>query len=49
MQIELSFLDHLMKSLALDGGVHGYDPRGGGASNDRARQHGALHLLDLKA
>lgn len=49
MQIELSFLDHLMKSLALDGGVHGYDPRGGSAAGDRARQHGALHLLDLKA
>ncbi len=28
MQIELSFLDHLMQSLALDAGVHGYDPRG---------------------
>jgi FlgN protein len=49
MQIELSFLDHLMQSLALDGGVHGYDPRGGTASNGRTRQHGALHLLDLKA
>ena len=49
MQIELSFLDHLMKSLALDGGVHGYDPRGSTKSNGRARQHGALHLLDLKA
>jgi len=49
MRIELSFLDHLMKSLALDGGVHGYDPRGGTASENQARQHGALHLLDLQA
>ncbi len=49
MQIELSFLDHLMKSLALDGGVHGYDPRRTSSSEGRARQHGALHLLDLQA
>jgi hypothetical protein len=49
MQIELSFLDHLMTSLALDGGGHGYDPRGGSAPTGRARQHGSLHLLDLKA
>ncbi len=49
MQIELSFLDHLMRSLALDGETHGYDPRGASASSGRTRQHGALHLLDLKA
>jgi len=49
MQIELSFLDHLMKSLALDGGVHGYDPRGTSSSEGRPREHGALHLLDLQA
>ncbi|HSZ69911.1 MAG TPA: flagellar export chaperone FlgN [Solirubrobacteraceae bacterium] len=50
MQIELSFLDHLMKSLALDGAPHGYDPRGTSAPGARSRQqHGALHLLDLKA
>ncbi|HEY3760046.1 MAG TPA: flagellar export chaperone FlgN [Solirubrobacteraceae bacterium] len=50
MQIELSFLDHLMQSLALDGSTHGYDPRGASAGNGRPRQqHGALHLLDLKA
>ncbi len=49
MQIELSFLDHLMQSLALDGGVHGYDPRGSVATGARASQHGALHVLDLKA
>jgi flagellar FlgN protein len=48
MQIELSFLDHLMQSLALDEGVHGYDPRGT-AANGRARNHGALHVLDLHA
>jgi FlgN protein len=49
MQIELSFLDHLMQSLALDGRVHGYDPRGAVTGGGRARQHGALHVLDLKA
>jgi FlgN protein len=49
MQIELSFLDHLMKSLALDGSAHGYDPHGERAGNGRSRQHGALHVLDLKA
>lgn len=49
MQIELSFLDHLMQSLALDGRVNGYDPRGVAAGESRAPRHGALHLLDLKA
>jgi FlgN protein len=49
MRIELSFLDHLMTSLALDEGVHGYDPRGATAANGRARNHGALHVLDLHA
>jgi len=49
MQIELSFLDHLMKSLALDGRVHGYDLRGSSTSEGSGRQHGALHLLDLQA
>jgi hypothetical protein len=49
MQIELAFLDHLMQSLALDGAAHGYDPRGSNTSGARARQHGALHVLDLKA
>jgi hypothetical protein len=50
MQIELSFLDHLMKSLALDSSTHGYDPRGERTGSGRTRQqHGALHLLDLKA
>ena len=49
MQIELSFLDHLMKSLALDGAAHGYDLRGASAGGRQRQQHGALHLLDLKA
>ena len=50
MQIELSFLDHLMKSLALDGSTHGYDPRGERAGGGRARpQHRARHQQDLKA
>lgn len=46
MRLELSFLDHLMSSLALDG-AHGYDPQG--ASAPGARPHGALHVLDLRA
>jgi FlgN protein len=54
MQIELSFLDHLMRSLALEHSVDGYDPRSstagrsssGGAS---ATRHGALRVLDLQA
>jgi hypothetical protein len=51
MRVELSFLDHLMKSLALDGGVHGYNPRGAavGGGQRRPREHGALHVLDLQA
>ncbi len=51
MHIELSFLDHLMQALALDGGVHGhgYDPRGAVATGARASQQGALHVLDLQA
>jgi hypothetical protein len=48
MQIELSFLDHLMQSLALDGRVHGYDPRGG-SDGARAAGSSALHVLDLEA
>jgi hypothetical protein len=46
MRLELSFLDHLMSSLALDG-AHGYDPHGAGAPRSSAR--GALHVLDLRA
>ncbi len=53
MQIELSFLDHLMQSLALDAGVHGYDARGsttagGAGAGGRAPVH-ALRVLDLSA
>jgi FlgN protein len=48
MGLELSFLDHLMKSLALDG-VNGYSSQGSSAALTRARPHGALHVLDLQA
>ncbi len=50
MRLELSFLDHLMTSLALDG-AHGYDPKGSTSSASAAggRAHGALHVLDLRA
>lgn len=49
MQIELSFLNHLMKSLALDGAVHSYDADGSTATGARAARHGALRVLDLQA
>jgi hypothetical protein len=51
MQIELSFLDHLMRSLALDAGVHSYDPRGNATATAgaSAARHGALRVLDLSA
>lgn len=50
MRLELSFLDHLMTSLALDG-AHGYDPNGStsSASANSSRSRGALHVLDLRA
>jgi hypothetical protein len=48
MQIELGFLDHLMGMLALDG-VNGYDTRGSSTPITRARPHGGLHVLDLRA
>lgn len=48
MQIELGFLDHLMSMLAIDG-VNGYDTHGSSTSITRARPHGALHVLDLRA
>lgn len=51
MQIELSFLDHLMRSLSLDSSVQGYDPRGsttGASAGGRASVH-ALRVLDLQA
>jgi hypothetical protein len=50
MRLELSFLDHLMTSLALDG-AHGYDPQGSTSSTSSggSRARGALHVLDLRA
>jgi hypothetical protein len=48
MQVELGFLDHLMRTLAIDGN-HGYDPRGGATSSSQPRPNGALHVLDLRA
>jgi hypothetical protein len=48
MQVELGFLDHLMRTLALDGN-HGYDPRGGSTSSSQPRPDGSLHALDLRA
>ncbi len=48
MQIELGFLDHLMGALAIDG-VSGYDLRGSSTAISRARPHGGLHVLDLRA
>jgi hypothetical protein len=51
MRLELSFLDHLMTSLALDG-AHGYDPQGSTSSTSAghgSRSRGALHVLDLRA
>jgi hypothetical protein len=48
MQVELGFLDHLMRMLAIDGN-HGYDTRGGSTSSAQPRPHGGLHVLDLRA
>jgi hypothetical protein len=50
MRLELSFLDHLMTSLALDG-AHGYDPQGSTSSTSSggSRARGQLHVLDLRA
>ena len=48
MHIELSFLDHLMRTLALDG-AHGYDSWGSAASDGRARSRNTLRVLDLQA
>jgi hypothetical protein len=49
MRIELSFLDHLMQSLALDHRANGYDVRGSVEASARGTAHGALHVLDLQA
>jgi len=50
MRLELSFLDHLMTSLALDG-AHGYDAQGSTSSTSSggSRARGQLHVLDLRA
>jgi hypothetical protein len=48
MKVELSFLDHLMKTLALDGGPI-YDSTGAGASRARTDPTAGLRLLDLEA
>jgi hypothetical protein len=48
MQVELGFLDHLMRMLSLDGN-HGYDPHGESTSSVQPRPHGGLHVLDLRA
>lgn len=48
MQVELGFLDHLMRMLSLDGN-QGYDPRGESTSSPQPRPHGGLHVLDLRA
>jgi len=48
MQLELGFLDHLMGMLAMDG-VNGYDTHGSSTPITRARPHGGLHVLDLRA
>jgi 6,7-dimethyl-8-ribityllumazine synthase len=49
MQIELSFLDHLMKSLSLDASPQSYDPRGSRSTGASSARHGALRVLDLQA
>lgn len=48
MKVELSFLDHLMKTFALDGGPI-YDSTGAGAARSRTDPTAGLRLLDLKA
>jgi len=49
MKLELSFLDHLMKTLSLEAGP-GYDSTGvSGSGNGRQAAPGAHHVLDLEA
>ena len=48
MQVELGFLEHLLGMLAVEG-VNGYDPSGSSRAITRARPHGSLHVLDLRA
>ncbi|HXA55180.1 MAG TPA: flagellar export chaperone FlgN [Solirubrobacteraceae bacterium] len=49
MQVELSFLNHLLRSLSLDASTHSYDPRGTATTGARAGSGGALRVLDLQA
>ncbi len=48
MKVELSFLDHLMKTLQLDADP-GYDASGAGASAKHGDPTAGLRLLDLEA
>jgi flagellar biosynthesis/type III secretory pathway chaperone len=48
MKVELSFLDHLMKTLQLDADP-GYDASGAGASAKHSDPAAGLRLLDLEA
>ncbi len=48
MKVELSFLDHLMKTLSLDAN-HVYDATGAGATSARTDPTAGMRLLDLEA
>ena len=48
MKVELSFLDHLMKTLSLDA-APGYDATGAGACGPRTDPTAGMRLLDLEA
>lgn len=48
MKVELSFLDHLMKTLSLDAN-HVYDATGAGATSAHTDPTAGMRLLDLQA
>lgn len=48
MKVELSFLDHLMKTLSLDANP-GYDATGAGATRAHSDPTAGMRLLDLEA
>lgn len=48
MKVELSFLDHLMKTLSLDAN-HVYDATGAGGTTARSDPTAGMRLLDLEA
>lgn len=48
MKVELSFLDHLMRTLALDGAPL-YDASGSGGTGNASNAGAGLHVLDLEA